>query len=119
MMRSGHGSAASPGESAAPPSPPGDRGLDRARSLTKWALVLAANGAIVAFGGAAWPGLRAAVAGPDPRPALQRALPGERLAIEPAGRVGRAPASHPAVTPHFAPGLSALAPDVDRLLVTP
>lgn len=116
-MRSGHGSAAFPGDAAARSAPAQD-GLDRARALTRWALALGAAGAIVAFGGEALPRLRATIA-PDPRPALQRARAGERLAIEPAGRVGRAPASHPAIAPHFVPGLSALAPDVDRLLVTP
>ena len=41
----------------------------------------------------------------------------QRPAFEPAGRIGRVPASHPAVIPHFVPGLAQLAPDPDILLI--
>lgn len=93
---------------------PADR-LDQAGALVRWALLLTAAGvAVVALGAP----VRGAIH-PDPRPALMERLPKLRPALEPAGRVARVPASHPAVVPHFVPGLSGLVPDPSEALVGP
>ena len=87
--------------------------LGAASALIRWGGGLWVAGvAVASFGG-----LVQAALSDDPRPALQVHLPSERLAIEPAGRIGRVPASHPSIVPHFGPGLAPLAPDLDRLVI--
>lgn len=84
-----------------------------AEGVIRWSLAVGLIGAaVVLIGG----GVRGRLSS-DPRPSLQAILPAEKLAFEPAGRAGRAPASHPAVRPHYVPGLARLAPSPARLLI--
>ena len=100
--------------SAPPPEPPPteatpDR-IDAALGLIRWSLILL----IVSVGTVA---LGPFVFSQEDRLVAQSVLPAERLAFEPAGRIQRVPASHPAIHGHFVPGLAGLAPDPMRLVL--